>query len=83
MSNALSKEDFQKMSPAKRFFLKLHVKLCVVCGKFNRQVIETQDMCSYYKKQDAAAELIRPTLDLEKKDELKKLLAEQPSQSQH
>jgi thioredoxin-related protein len=78
VSHALSKEDYMKLSPTKRFFLKLHVKLCIFCGKFNRQVMENQDMCRHYREHEAACECQHahaPELDEKKKAELKAMLA--------
>ena len=79
VSNALSKEDYENLPPRQRFFLRLHVKLCIFCGKFNRQVMDTQDMCRCYKHKQHEAELVeqRPKLDTAKKDQLKALLAAQ------
>lgn len=77
VSNALSKEDYEKLPPWKRFFLKLHVKLCVFCGKFNRQVMESQDMCRCYREHEEELVQLRPGLDQAKKDALKELLAAQ------
>ena len=77
VSNALSKEDYEKMSPMRRFFLRLHVKLCIFCGKFNKQVMESQDMCRYYKQHEDELANTRPLMDPEKKDQLKELLAAQ------
>jgi hypothetical protein len=84
VSNALSKEEYEKMPPMRRFFLRLHVKLCVVCGKFNRQVIDSQQMCRYYKKNEDSLAAHRPKLEDERKDQLKSLLASQriPSKSE-
>jgi hypothetical protein len=81
VSNALSKEDYDKLPPLRRFFLKLHVKLCVFCGKFNRQVMESQDMCRCFKEREEDLFDVRPKLDEGKKDELKKLLASQSQQN--
>ncbi len=53
VSHSLSKEDYAKLPPAKRFFLRLHVKLCIFCGKFNRQVMDGQDMCRHFKQHEA------------------------------
>jgi thioredoxin-related protein len=75
VSNALSKEDYEKLSPSKKFFLKLHVKLCVFCGKFNRQVMESQDMCRCYREHEHELEANRPKLDPLRKDQLKEVLA--------
>lgn len=77
VSNALSKEDYEKLPPLRRFFLKLHVKLCVFCGKFNKQVMESQDMCRCFKEREEDLNQERPKLDESRKDELKKLLVSQ------
>ena len=77
VSNALSKEDYEKLSPVRKFFLKLHVKLCIFCGKFNEQVMDSQDMCSCYKQHEESLEGVRPQMDVSKKDALKELLASQ------
>lgn len=77
VSNALSKEDYEKLSPLRRFFLKLHVKLCVFCGKFNRQVMDSQDMCRCFKEREEELNRERPKLDENKKEELRKLLVSQ------
>ena len=54
--------------------LKVHVALCIVCGKFNRQVMESQDMCRHYKEKESELESLRPKLDEDKKEQLKKLV---------
>lgn len=77
VSNALSKEDYEKLHPMRRFFLRLHVKLCIFCGKFNRQVMESQDMCRCYKQHEEELGDQRPKMELEKKDQLRELLASQ------
>jgi hypothetical protein len=77
VSNALSKEDYEKMPPMRRFFLRLHVRLCVFCGKFNRQVMDSQDMCRCYREHEEALAAHRPKLESERKNQLKELLASQ------
>ena len=77
VSNTLSKEDYTKLSPTRRFFLNLHVKLCVFCGKFNRQVIESQDMCRCYREHEHVVESERPKMDESRKEALKELLTSQ------
>lgn len=77
VSNALSKEDYRKLSPLRRFCLRLHVKLCIFCGKFNHQVMESQDMCRCYKQHEDEVSAHRPKLDADKKEQLKELLAAQ------
>ena len=74
VSNALAKQDYEKLPPMRRFCLKLHVKLCVFCGKFNKQVMESQDMCRCFKEHEEELLSERPKMDDRKKDELKQLL---------
>lgn len=76
VSKALHKEDYADMSPLRRFFLKLHIRLCVFCGKFNNQVVDSQDMCRCYKANEHVVESNRPKLDPSQKDALKNLLAD-------
>lgn len=75
VSHALSKEDYEKLSPSRKFFLKLHVKLCVICGKFNRQVMDHQDICRHYRHEEDAYLDKMPQLDEAKKSALRELLA--------
>jgi len=77
VSNALSKEDYEKMPPFKRFFLKLHIKLCIFCGKFNKQVMDSQDMCRCYKEKEELVNTERPKMEEERKAKLRELLASQ------
>jgi hypothetical protein len=77
VSNALSKEDYEKLPPLRRFFLRLHVKLCVFCGKFNRQVMDSQDMCRCYKEHEEELAEHRPKMEAGQKEELKAMLASQ------
>ena len=77
VSNALSKEDYEKLPPLRRFFLRLHVKLCVFCGKFNRQVMDSQDMCRCYKEHEEELAEHRPKMEAVQKEELKAMLASQ------
>ncbi|PXA03934.1 hypothetical protein DDZ13_09860 [Coraliomargarita sinensis] len=77
VSNALSKEDYDNLPPLRRFFLKLHVKLCIFCGKFNKQVMDSQDMCRCYREHEDELNEERPKMDESKKEELKKLLVSQ------
>lgn len=77
VSNALSKEEYAQMPPMRRFFLRLHVKLCVVCGKFNRQVMDSQQMCRCYREHEDSLAAHRPKMENERKNQLKDLLAAQ------
>lgn len=76
VSKSLSEEDYQNLSPVKKFMLKLHVALCFFCGKFNRQVMDSQDMCRHYKKREPELESTRPKLDEDRKKRLKELIVQ-------
>ena len=73
VSNALHREDYEKLSPLRKFFLKLHVKLCIFCGKFNSQVMESQDMCRCFKEHEDAVIGEQPHLD-RRKEALQQML---------
>ena len=45
VSNSLNQKNFQDLPLWKRLLIKLHVKCCIFCGKYNKQVIDTHDMC--------------------------------------
>ncbi|MGC6455063.1 MAG: hypothetical protein ACON46_00870 [Coraliomargaritaceae bacterium] len=81
VSRVLQNEDYANLSPTRRFFLNLHIKLCAICGKFNKQIIEDQDLCCNYKKQEESLLESQPRLNPEQKDALKQLLAEQEDDS--
>ena len=82
VSKALASDDYENLSPLKKFMLKLHVKFCTVCGKFNQQVMDSHEMCQHYKKQEQDMESTRPKLDDNKKAQIKMLLkAQDTSQS--
>ena len=71
------KDGYYNLSPLKKCMLKLHIALCVVCGKFNRQVMDSHDMCRGYKKNEHFLESSRCKLDESKKEDLKRLLKQQ------
>lgn len=43
VSRALQEQDYQSLSPMRRLALRLHVALCMVCGRTNRQIMTFQD----------------------------------------
>jgi len=77
VSSALAEGDYKDLPPFKRFFLKLHVKLCPFCGKFNTQLMESQDMVRKFREEEEKLTGERPTMDDTQKEKLKQLLAEQ------
>lgn len=77
VSKSLAENDYQELSLVKKCMLKVHVTLCFVCGKFNRQVMDSHDMCRHYKVKEQTLEPSRPKLDESQKQQLKKLLHQQ------
>ena len=45
VSNSLNKKNFHDLPKWKRLLIRLHVKFCIFCGKYNTQVIDTHEMC--------------------------------------
>lgn len=83
VSNALSREDYENLPPMRRFFLKLHVRLCVFCGRFNRQVMDSQDMCRSFKAHEDVLSPYRPKMDEAQKESLKQLMAQKAVDEEH
>ena len=52
VSKSLDKQDYHDLTPFKRFMLKLHVALCVVCRRYNKQVMLMQDTCRHFRDQN-------------------------------
>ena len=77
VSRVLQNENYEDLSPLRKFLLKLHIKLCVVCGKYNSQIIESQQMCRCYKQHEERNSLPQVFLDPKQKEALSKALAEQ------
>lgn len=77
VSRTLQKQDFADLSPFRQFLLKVHIKLCIVCGKFNKQVIQDQDMCCNYKKNEEESLAKQPGMDDVRKEAMKQFIADQ------
>ena len=52
VSNSLNQKNFQDLPLWKRLLIKMHVKCCIFCGKYNTQVIDTHDMCREFIKNE-------------------------------
>ena len=79
VSKALLESDYENLSPTRKFFIRLHIRLCIFCGKFNKQVIDSHEMCRCYKEHDTDLADSRPKMDEQQKDALKALLQQQQS----
>ncbi|MGB0416284.1 MAG: hypothetical protein ACPGKS_05510 [Coraliomargarita sp.] len=81
VSKSLHEEGYENLSPLRKFFLRLHIRLCVFCGRFNTQVVESQEMCSHFKKHEEEMIGEQPHLDPAKKDALQELIAQKSRES--
>lgn len=76
VSNALARRNYASMGFWQRLGLKLHVALCVVCGKYNRQVMVMQDAARKFREHEEEL-LERPgccCLSAKDKEAMKKAL---------
>ena len=72
VSEALAHKNYSELPRLKRWALLLHVKLCPVCGKFNQQIMRSQEMFSRYKKQESSVLKGQYNLERTSKEQLKK-----------
>ena len=80
VSNTLNKKDYNDLSFIQRVLLKFHVKWCFFCGKYNKQVMESHDMCRHYREnEDFILETADSGVSLE--EDKKKLLKDKISKS--
>lgn len=79
VADALAKHHYWELPWARRIGLKLHVALCVVCGRFHRQVMIMQDAAHLFHKQEEADDpALRIPMPDESKRRLKEKLAARP-----
>lgn len=50
VARILADRDYADLPPLKRAFLKLHVFLCLVCGRYHRDVMRFQDGVRLYRE---------------------------------
>lgn len=79
VSTALGEKDYERMTPLEKVGLRIHVALCVVCGKYNRQVMDTHDMFrAYRKREEEGKDLPQTELEPEIAEQLKHALRTAP-----
>ena len=57
VAKALAETNYENLAPLRKFGLKLHVKLCVMCGKFHRQVMDFQDASRLFREHEDKGEV--------------------------
>ncbi len=78
VADALAKHHYWELPWVKRIGLKLHVYLCVFCGRFHRQAMGMQDCAHLYHQHEEADD---PTLRLPMPPEAKERIKEALKQS--
>ncbi|MAV39096.1 MAG: hypothetical protein CML12_00755 [Puniceicoccaceae bacterium] len=53
VSDSLNKAHFHSLPKWKQCMIKLHVKFCTFCGKYNTQVIENHEMCQHFRQNES------------------------------
>lgn len=74
VSKTLENEDYETLSPWRKLALKLHVSLCMVCGKYNRQVMIMQDHIRTFKSREDEIQETLPGLAEERKAQIREQL---------
>jgi multidrug resistance efflux pump len=74
VSEALAHKNYSELPRLKRWALLLHVKLCPICGKFNQQIMRSQEMFSRYKELESSGAHSQHNLKRASKEQLKKQL---------
>ncbi len=54
VAKSLAERDYAELPRLKRAFLKLHVLLCFVCGRYHRHVMRFQDGVRRYRSGESA-----------------------------
>ena len=71
---ALADKNYSELPLLKRLGLLLHVKLCPFCGKFNRQLIQSQEMFDHFKDRETTGLHQQHSMQPDSKQQLKERL---------
>jgi hypothetical protein len=76
VSKALVEQDYERLPWRKKIALRLHVALCFVCGRYNRQVMDLQDGIRGYRAYEdrPTAKAVGVALSAEQKQKLKEVV---------
>lgn len=61
VADALAESHYDSLPWLKRVGLKVHVALCVVCGRYHRQVMVMQEMAEKFRDHEALGDLPEKT----------------------
>lgn len=72
VSRSLENIDYAKLNPFSRMMLRLHVALCAVCGKYNKQRMVMHDAVrGYLEHEEQTAESSDEGLDSASRDRMR------------
>lgn len=75
VSDALAAHRYWELPWAKRLGMRLHVLLCFVCGRYNRQIMDVQDAArGYLNHEESTGEHVGGGLTPERREQLRRLL---------
>lgn len=74
VSRTLENKNYEDLSPFQKAMVRIHIALCVVCGKYNTQVMDMQKLSRCFCNRDHVNDDL--CLSSEKKDQMKQALSE-------
>jgi hypothetical protein len=60
VSKALLHGDYMKLSPLARLGLRLHVVMCIICGRYNRNVMVMHDTVRAWLRREEDTDSLAP-----------------------
>jgi alkylated DNA nucleotide flippase Atl1 len=79
VGRALAEQRYQDLPWHRRIGLKLHVALCVVCHRYNKSVMQMQDIAADFQKHEQAGDI--PSAAPALSDEAKKRICDSLKQN--
>lgn len=76
VADALADHHYWELPWLKRVGLKLHVALCVVCGRYHRQIMRMQEMADGFRRREEADTLPGQGMPPETKARMKSSLSQ-------
>ena len=71
-SAALAAGDYATLGRLRRVTLRLHVGICAICGRFNRQLMDTQDgERRFLENEDRTLVVVLPSLTADARARMK------------
>lgn len=53
VADALAEHRYWELPLRRRLALKMHIALCIVCGRYHRQVIQMQELAGSFRRHEA------------------------------